>query len=64
MSGILAKRPKDSTMFPAGDAPLRSSPPARSMQDEYFADLRGKQLIDGASHWVQEERPEEVVVAP
>ncbi len=28
--------------------------------DQYVADMRGKALIDGAGHWVQMERPEEV----
>ena len=30
------------------------------LMDGNYADLRGKVVIDGAGHWVQQERPEEV----
>jgi pimeloyl-ACP methyl ester carboxylesterase len=36
---------------------------AYDLQDGSFADLRGKQLIEGAAHWVQEEKPAEVSAA-
>ena len=42
------------------DPVLQFTPGAYDMQDALFADLRGKQLIDDAGHWVQEEKPEEV----
>jgi pimeloyl-ACP methyl ester carboxylesterase len=28
--------------------------------DRWYTDLRGKVLIEGAGHWVQQERPQEV----
>ena len=28
--------------------------------DDWCADLRGKVVIEGAGHWVQQERPDEV----
>ena len=28
------------------------------MMDPFFDDLRGKHVIEGAGHWVQQERPE------
>jgi pimeloyl-ACP methyl ester carboxylesterase len=42
------------------DPVLQFSQGSYDAQDANFADLRGKQLIDGAGHWVQEERPGEV----
>ncbi|MDH3684489.1 MAG: alpha/beta hydrolase, partial [Acidimicrobiia bacterium] len=44
----------------AEDPVLQFVPGSFDAQDAGFADLRGKQLIDGARHWVQEEKPAEV----
>jgi len=47
-------------LFIAGgaDPVLLMSPP--SNMDEWVTDLRGSVIIDGAGHWVQQERPDEV----
>jgi len=42
------------------DPVLQFTANAYDLQDASFADLRGKQLIGDAGHWVQEEKPEEV----
>jgi pimeloyl-ACP methyl ester carboxylesterase len=51
------------SLFVAGtaDPVLRMTPPER--QVEYLDDLRGQVLIEGAGHWVQQERPAEVNAA-
>jgi pimeloyl-ACP methyl ester carboxylesterase len=51
------------SFFLAGDADpvLRMTPPDR--QAEYLDDLRGEVLVEGAGHWVQQERPTEVNTA-
>ena len=45
------------------DPVLKFSNDSYNRQDKNFADLRGKQLIDGAGHWVQEEKADEVNAA-
>jgi pimeloyl-ACP methyl ester carboxylesterase len=45
------------------DGVLQFTPGSYDLQDAYFADLRGKQLIEGAGHWVQEDEPEQVSTA-
>lgn len=45
------------------DPVLQFSAGSYDMQDRFFADLRGKQLIDNAGHWVQEEQAEPVNAA-
>ena len=51
------------TLFIAGmrDPVLRMIP--TEPMDEFVSDLRGKVLIPGAGHWVQQERPTDVNVA-
>ena len=45
-----------------GDPVLRFVPGVKlsDLMDRWYTDLRGKVLIPGAGHWVQQERPEEV----
>ena len=54
-------------LFIAGTRdPVLSFIPGRSLlefMDPWYADLRGKVLIEGAGHWVQQEKPAEVVAA-
>jgi pimeloyl-ACP methyl ester carboxylesterase len=49
-------------LFVAGgaDPVLMMSPPD---MDEWVTDLRGSVILDGAGHWVQQERPDEVNAA-
>ncbi|GAA4540391.1 alpha/beta hydrolase [Pseudonocardia xishanensis] len=51
------------SLFLAGSADpvLRMNPPDR--QARYLDDLRGEILVDGAGHWVQQQRPDEVNAA-
>ncbi len=50
-------------LFVAGerDAVLRMTPP--EIMDDWVLDLRGKVIVPGAGHWIQQERPEEVNAA-
>jgi pimeloyl-ACP methyl ester carboxylesterase len=54
-------------LFIAGDRDpvLRFIPGVKltDMMDKWYTDLRGKILIPGAGHWVQQERPEETTEA-
>lgn len=49
-------------LFVAGgaDPVLMMTPPS---MDEWVTDLRGSVILDGAGHWVQQERPDEVNAA-
>ena len=51
-------------LFIAGDRdPVLRFVPGRNLtdlMDRHFTDLRGKILLQGAGHWVQQERPDEV----
>ncbi|SDG57699.1 alpha/beta fold hydrolase [Pseudonocardia oroxyli] len=51
------------SLFVAGSADpvLRMTPPDR--QAAYLDDLRGEVVVEGAGHWVQQERPDEVNAA-
>ena len=50
-------------LFIAGQADwgVHQSPGAFDALDKHCADLRGRHLIAGAGHWVQQEQPEAVV---
>lgn len=61
------KKIEQPALFIAGelDPVLRFIPGHNLMEfmDPWYLDLRGKVLIDGAGHWVQQEKPAEVVAA-
>ena len=42
----------------ADDPVLVMSPPG--VNDEHLADHRGNVIVEGAGHWVQQEKPDEV----
>jgi pimeloyl-ACP methyl ester carboxylesterase len=50
-------------LFVAGDRDpvIRMSPP--DVMDDWVPDLRGKTILPGAGHWIQQERPAEVNAA-
>jgi pimeloyl-ACP methyl ester carboxylesterase/ketosteroid isomerase-like protein len=63
MRAFAGRRVDVPTLFIAGasDWGIHQSPGAlERMQGTGCADLRGPHLIDGAGHWVQQERPDEV----
>jgi pimeloyl-ACP methyl ester carboxylesterase len=47
-------------LFVAGsrDPVLRFAPP--ELMDDWVPDLRGKVILDGAGHWIQQQRPDQV----
>ena len=58
--GLAGAKVEVPALFIAGDRDtvLRMTPP--QVMDGWVTDLRGSFLIEGAGHWVQQERPEEV----
>jgi pimeloyl-ACP methyl ester carboxylesterase len=57
------RRVDQPSLFIAGTRdPVLSFMPAEAM-DGMVSDLRGKVMIEGAGHWVQQERPDEVNAA-
>ncbi|MGH3387384.1 MAG: alpha/beta fold hydrolase, partial [Actinomadura sp.] len=63
MSGFEGAKVTVPALFVAGgdDPVLAMGPPAR--MTKWVPDLRGVVLIDGAGHWIQQERPAEVNAA-
>ncbi len=61
--GLRGKHVTVPALFVAGerDPVLRMVPP--DAMDEWVSDLRGKILIPGAGHWIQQESPQEVNAA-
>jgi pimeloyl-ACP methyl ester carboxylesterase len=57
---IAGRRIEQPALFLTGSRdPVRGFIPADAM-DDWCTDLRGKVVLDGAGHWVQQERPDEV----
>jgi pimeloyl-ACP methyl ester carboxylesterase len=58
-----SRRVEVPALFVAGerDVILRMTPP--EIMDEWVSDLRGKLILPGAGHWIQQERPDEVNTA-
>ncbi|MEM7332795.1 MAG: alpha/beta hydrolase [Chloroflexota bacterium] len=61
---LAGKKIEQPALFLAGeyDSVLRFTPGLNLMDfiDQFYADLRGKIVIPGAGHWVQQEKPNEV----
>jgi len=64
---LSTRKVEQPALFIAGsrDAVLRFVPGVSlvDLMDPWYTDLRGKVLVEGAGHWVQQERPKEVVDA-
>ena len=67
MPELSTKKIEQPALFIAGtrDPVLSFVPGVRlsDLMDPWYTDLRGKVLIEGAGHWVQQERPAEVNAA-